>query len=51
MVLDAEGNVLCHYEHEDDAREATMTGEYPDDVEVAYLSNPVAEDAVATLES
>jgi hypothetical protein len=40
-LTDIEGNILDQFVTEQEAREATYTGEYPEDAEVAYLSEPI----------
>lgn len=37
-VLDADGELLERFAYESEAREATYTGEYPEDAEVAFLN-------------
>ena len=39
-ILDADGSVLDRFETDTEAYEATYTGEYPDDVEVAFVQDP-----------
>lgn len=36
ILTDPDGTILARFGTEDEAREATYTGEYPDEVEVAY---------------
>lgn len=37
-ILDSEGNVLGEFDYSQDAYEATYTGEFPEDCEVAYIA-------------
>lgn len=43
-IIERAGDILARFETEDEAREATLTGEYPEDAVIGYVGNPVGED-------